>query len=136
MAAIEGFHHLSLSVRDLERSIDWYSRVLGLEVETQFETEDFSRARLKSPDDAVTLTLTRHNEQDPEAFNERRTGMDHFAFRVADDVGALKRLFERLGVEHSEIQQSGGGKPMIVLRDPDNIQLEVVGSESSGDGGG
>lgn len=126
MAAIEGFHHLSLSVRDLEASIDWYSRVLGLKVETQFETEHFKRARLKSPGNEVTLTLTRHNEQDREAFNERRTGMDHFAFVVADDIEALKQFFEQSGVEHSEIQQSGGGSPMIVLRDPDNIQLEVV----------
>lgn len=133
MAAIEGFHHLSLSVRDLQNSIDWYSRVLGLEVETQFETENFKRARLKSPGDQVTLTLTRHNAQDREVFNERRTGMDHFAFRVDDDVAALKRLFERLGVEHSGIQRSGGGSRMIVLRDPDNIQLEVVESESRGD---
>ena len=79
----------------------------------------------------MTLTLTRHEQQSGETFDERRPGMDHVALQVssADAVKALKDRFAELGVNHSEIKASSGGTAMITLRDPDNIQVEVFGGE-------
>ncbi len=127
MARIFGYHHLSLSVRDLDKSVRWYEDVLGLEVEAEIQGETFRRKRLRSPE-GVTFTLTQHDEQSPEPFSERRTGMDHFAFHVAeDDIGPLMEHFKHLGVTHSEVEKSPSGSAIITLRDPDNIQLEVCG---------
>ena len=130
MTEVVGYHHLGLSVRDLARSVAWYRDVLGLEVGEQFDRAGFRRARLHSPDRSVTLSLTRHDVQDGEPFDERRAGMDHVALRVRrlDDVDALKRRLEQLGVDHSDVRSSTG-TATITLRDPDNIQLEVIAVE-------
>ena len=130
MAEVLGFHHVSLSVTDLGRSTDWYRQVLGFEVVAETEGAGFRRTRLRAPGSGVTLTLTSHEQESGEPFDERRAGIDHIAFAVgsADDVRELKRGFEQLGVVHSEVKEVGTGSAVITLRDPDNIQLEVFGS--------
>lgn len=131
MTDVIGYHHLSLSVSDLDKSTEWYRQVLGLEVAAEIEGEGFRRIRLRAPGSGVTLTLTRHEQQSGERFDERRPGMDHVALQVssADEVKALKDRFAELGVNHSEVKASSGGTAMITLRDPDNIQVEVFGGE-------
>ncbi|MEJ7844212.1 MAG: VOC family protein [Acidimicrobiales bacterium] len=135
MPPILGYHHLSLSVTDVDRSVAWYHQALGLETHSVVEGAGFRRTRLRSPGAGVILTLTGHDGRSgAEPFDERRVGMDHVSFRVAgvDEVDALKRRFEELGIEHSEIKASSGGTAMITLRDPDNIQLEVFGGPAPG----
>lgn len=131
MTEVLGYHHLSLSVTDLAKSTEWYQQVLGLDVAAEIEGEGFRRTRLRAPGSGVTLTLTRHDQQSGETFDERRPGMDHVALRVGgvEEVQALKDRFAQLGVDHSEVKASSGGTAMITLRDPDNIQLEVFGGE-------
>lgn len=53
----------------------------------------------------MTLTLTVHDQQSADPFSERRAGMDHVAFESAGwrEVQELKRRFEELGVDHSEV---------------------------------
>ena len=128
MTEVLGYHHLSLSVSDLEKSTEWYQQVLGLDVAAQIDGEGFRRTRLRAAGSGVTLTLTRHDQQSGDTFSERRPGMDHVALRVAsaDEVRTLKDRFEQLGVNHSEVKGSNG-TAMITLRDPDNIQIEVFG---------
>lgn len=128
MTEVIGYHHLSLSVSDLDKSTEWYQQVLGLDVAAQIDGEGFRRTRLRAPGSGVTLTLTRHDQQSGETFSERRPGMDHVALQVAsaDEVKTLKDRFEQLGVNHSEVKGSNG-TAMITLRDPDNIQIEVFG---------
>lgn len=127
MTGIEGFHHLSLTVSDLDRSSEWYRTVLGLEKVAEFEGDGFRRARFVSSQGLI-LTLTQHDDGSADRFDERRTGMDHVAFQVGQgDVEAFKERFEQLNVDHSEIEIAASGPPMITFRDPDNIQLEVFG---------
>ena len=127
MPTLVGYSHLSLSVTDLDRSTDWYCDILGFEVVAQVEGDGFLRHRLRQPDAGITVTLTAHEAGSGDAFDERRTGMDHVSFVVAsiDDIHAFKNCFEERGVEHSDVKPSAGGAGgMITFRDPDNIQLE------------
>jgi glyoxylase I family protein len=128
MSYIRAYHHVSISVTDLGRSTEWYHTVLGLDVVAEIEGAGFRRARLRAPDTGMTLTLTAHDRESADAFDERRPGLDHVAFQVAsEDIGSLKERFEQLAVRHSEVKRSSSGTVMITLRDPDNIQLEVFG---------
>ncbi len=129
MAEVKGYHHVSLSVSDLGKSTEWYRQTLGFEIDAEIEGEGFRRTRLRAPGSGLTLTLTAHEQQTGEPFDERRAGLDHIAFNVgsAEAVQELKGRFEERGVVHSEVKQAASGSAMITLRDPDNIQLEVFG---------
>ena len=128
MAEMQGYHHVSLSVSDLGKSAEWYRQVLGFETDAEIEGDGFRRTRLRGGS-GLTLTLTAHDPQSGEPFDERRAGVDHIAFNVgsADAVQELKGRFDQLGVVHSDVKQAASGSAMITLRDPDNIQLEVFG---------
>lgn len=134
MGTIVGYHHLSLTVGDLPRSIRWYQEVLAMELEKEFERAGFRRARLRTPNGEVTLTLTAHDDQLPGSFSEQRIGLDHVAFRIGgiEDLHAMKTRLEELGIEHSGIKTGGDGTAMLTLRDPDNIQLEVFSAPAPG----
>jgi glyoxylase I family protein len=128
MAEITGLHHLSLSVRDVESSTAWYSRVLGLEKAFEHADRDqgWVKVQLVHPTNGLRLSFTAHEGNLGESFSELHTGMDHVAFRVSDRAALeewLARL-DALGVTHSPIKQTVTGH-VITFRDPDNIQLEV-----------
>ena len=75
----------------------------------------------------MILTLYQHPANRGEHFAETRTGLDHISFAVAGRA-ELKEWGRRLtdnGVEHSPVAEDPFGA-VLVFRDPDNIQLELV----------
>lgn len=128
MAPITAVHHLSLTVTDLVRSVEWYTQLLGFSVEREIRGTTFRRTRLRHPGTSVILTLTQHREGSLETFRETTTGLDHLAFLVPTvaDVEACERLFADRGVPHSEVKRDAPDVARIFFRDPDNIQLEVM----------
>ena len=127
MAEISGYHHLSLTVTDLDRSTAWWTEVLGFTVLRRFERDGMTKVILRHPSCGALFSLTGHGDRAPdEPFSEFRTGMDHLAFAVTDraELDAWKARFEELGVEHSDIKTSPSGE-LIAFRDPDNIAIEV-----------
>lgn len=83
------------------------------------------RAATTYPSGLVVSVMT-HDAPLGDVFDERRVGLDHLAFRVADRH-ELERWVSHLdakGVAHSGIVDMGFG-PTLVFRDPDNIQLEL-----------
>ncbi len=78
------------------------------------------------PGTYFTVQLVTHEDQGTSRFDEHAVGLDHFAMRVPDRpaLEAWAEHFDHLGVEHSGVQEEQGG-PLIVFRDPDNIQLEL-----------
>jgi glyoxylase I family protein len=134
MPQISGYHHLSLTVTDLDKSTAWWTEVLGFEVFTRFERDGMTKVVMRHPGSGAYFSLTGHGQRAPtEAFSEFRTGMDHLAFSVADpaELEAWKERFEALGVEHSEIKVSVVGD-LIAFRDPDHIAFEVYADAGSG----
>ena len=67
-----------------------------------------------------------HTNGIPNRFDERAVGLDHLALRVPDRAAleAWAKRLDDLGVEHSGVVDESAG-PLIVFRDPDNIQLEL-----------
>jgi glyoxylase I family protein len=122
-----GLHHVAVNVHDVDRSVQWYTDVLGFTPLFPFDTEDFTRRIIRHPS-GVVLGLTRHNHADADAeFSERRTGLDHVAFGVAseDDLRAWADRLDAAGVSHSGVKVTPQtGSALIAFRDPDNIQLE------------
>jgi glyoxylase I family protein len=128
MTAISGWAHVTLSVRDHDRSVRWYSDVLGFRSLASESTERWKRTLCEHPGSGTMLVLHQHLSNKGDEFDELRTGLDHVAFSVAD-YDALVAWQERLtslAVPHTSIADAPprGGK-VLNFRDPDGIALEL-----------
>jgi glyoxylase I family protein len=123
--AINGFGHLNFTVTDVERSARWWEQVMGFNL---VHTEERSGSRLCNVyhPELGSIGLVQHPKRVSDSFDERAIGLDHFALRVPDRTAleAWAKHLDDLGVQHSGVKEENGG-PLIVLRDPDGIQLEL-----------
>jgi catechol 2,3-dioxygenase-like lactoylglutathione lyase family enzyme len=122
---IEGFGHVDLTVTDGERSARWWAEVLAFKLLVKEERPGFRGWSMLHPS-GVSLNLVTHDDGAAAAFDERVVGLDHIAFNVRDRATLEQWVvhLDSLGVAHSEIKQENGG-PLMTVRDPDNIQLEL-----------
>lgn len=116
-------HHVALSVRDIDKSADWYTQLFDLTLVADLTEPAPMKVYLTDAGQALDL------RQDPdvvqEDFTQSRVGLDHVAFVCADRNeldGWLGRL-EDLGVENSGIVESPFGWHLN-FRDPDRIPFE------------
>jgi catechol 2,3-dioxygenase-like lactoylglutathione lyase family enzyme len=124
MAALQGFHHVKLPVTDVERSRDWYQRVLGFEVQLEFvEDGVLMGVALRDPSGTVPLAL----RCDPDRANAL-SGFDPIAIGLPDDADAYawRDRLDELGEPHGGIVTGHLGMPVLVgLHDPDGIELRL-----------
>jgi glyoxylase I family protein len=125
MASIAGGHHIALTVTDLDRSVEWYSDLLGMHVAFEGADETVRFKVLAHPDSGWVLGLRQYANQPAESFNEFRTGLDHFAFAVrsAEELRIWESELQARQVTFTPTTETPIGS-VIVFRDPDNIQLE------------
>lgn len=123
---LTGIHHLALTVTDVERSSAWYSELLGMVHVIGDDTDDVRFRVLAHPDSGMVIGLRQYPMAGSgDAFDEMRTGLDHVAIGVesADELTAWEVRLDELGITHTPAAETPIGT-VIVLRDPDNIQLE------------
>jgi glyoxylase I family protein len=129
MPDVSGIHHVSVTVTDIERSVPWYSEVLGLTKLMEESHPDGTgyAVVLGKPDWSMCVGLHTHPTNECEQFSESRTGLDHIGFMVPAraELDAWESRLTELGVEHSPVNDQGG-YAVLVFRDPDNIQLEFM----------
>jgi catechol 2,3-dioxygenase-like lactoylglutathione lyase family enzyme len=124
-----GIHHVALTVTDVPRARDFYTRVLGFQVMAEIgpKTIMSNGSTILAINGAYDATQVPSNDR----FTENRAGLDHVSFAVpsrAQLENALQ-VFDSNNVSHGEINDlSPAGLPLFVLafRDPDNIQLELT----------
>jgi glyoxylase I family protein len=128
MASLSGVSHVALTVRDMEASAAWYQRVLGLQELRRYSAEDAGSPRvlLLEPSSSFVLGLCQPAEGSADAFDFRRTGLDHLAFRVADEAELERWIahLDELGVPHSPVRVLDLGR-FVSFEDPDGIQFEL-----------
>lgn len=131
MPDVLGFSHVSLSVRDRERSAKFYSEVFGFEVFERITDDHFDEIILLHRPTGMVLCLQQHRANAGEPADPARTGADHIAFRVAsrDELDAWAERLAALGVRHSPIADRDYGY-VLCLRDPDDFQLELFYREN------
>jgi glyoxylase I family protein len=122
---INGLGHIDLTVTDADRSARWWEDVLGFRLVDVRDDRDMRRRAVMHPSGVAVIMVT-HSNPSSDRFDERAIGLDHFALNVPDRAAleAWAKHLDDLRVPHSGVQEENGG-PLIVFRDPDNIQLEL-----------
>ena len=130
--SINRIHHLGLTVTDADASAEWYANVLGFQRVGDYTSPDGARHKVFLRHDGldVRLGLCQHASGGPDRFDETRLGLDHVAFAV-HDVDELREWESRLrarDVRYTSATPANTleGALVIVFRDPDNIQLELI----------
>ncbi|WP_176594325.1 VOC family protein [Sphingobium sp. EM0848] len=127
MIKIERVAHVVISVRDMQKSRDFYTRILGLQVMGEIQGVIFLSAGGR---DHHELGLAEIGSQaDKAKINE--IGMLHFAFRLRneDDLQEAYDTFLREGVEIAYTVNHGVTKS-VYFYDPDGHELEVYADNS------
>jgi catechol 2,3-dioxygenase-like lactoylglutathione lyase family enzyme len=117
-----GVRHLALRVRDLKRSLDFYTRIMNMRIEWQ---PDADNAYLTSGSDNLAL----HQTSPPAGPAEPAGALDHFGFLVAtpDEVDGWARDLEARGVELVQQPKTHrDGARSIYFRDPDGNLIQLL----------
>ena len=126
MPELIGFSHIDLTVSDCARTAVWWQEVLGFTLVHQARIEAHEVRSMVHPSGLAVTVLTHDKTAKSDAFDERRVGLDHLAFRVSDQDELQRWVthFDAMGVPHTGIIDTGFG-PTVVFRDPDDMQLEL-----------
>jgi lactoylglutathione lyase len=126
--------HVGLNVSNLDRSVDFYTRVFGFEVKMKVDGEKAFAFLGDESRDVLTLW-----QQAGGAFATDKPGLHHLSFQVdsIEDVKAAQERVEEVGarlyhdgiVPHAEGFVSGG----IYFEDPDGLRLEIYASSGADD---
>ncbi len=126
--ATGAIHHLRLTVTNVDRSLEFYTGILGFQVAMEFP----SSVLLSNGSVMVGLGPPPHPDRaiTGDRFDENRVGLDHLSFSVGSrhELEHAVRLFDERGISHGEITDLGQDFEIYILvfRDPDNIQLELT----------
>lgn len=144
------FNHTMLRVKDITRSLDFYTRVLGFSLvdKRDFPEAEFSLYFLALVDPATipaddterhqwmksipgVLELTHnHGTEKDDTFeyhngNSDPRGFGHICVSVPDVQAACAR-FEELGVAFQKRLSDGRMKSLAFIKDPDNYWVEII----------
>ena len=131
-------HHTGLTVIDLDRSIDFYTELLGCTVESRFsvggealqtavDTPEVSGtfAHLRSGQTRIELVEYEPAEEASTPESIPQLGATHLAFAVEDVDAFLKELPDDIE-SLSAPQTTESGTRIVFVRDPDGNFVELL----------
>jgi lactoylglutathione lyase len=120
------FTYVGIRVTNLQKSIDFYTNLLGMKVagRSKIEQTKGETVGLQSEKDGFMLELNYYERDSP--YNTKYTvgeGLDHLAFKV-DDLD--KALHEAQKAGHRTIlEMKANGSRWAYIEDPDGIWIEL-----------
>ncbi|MCI4333981.1 MAG: VOC family protein [Thermoplasmata archaeon] len=120
------FSHTSITVRDMEATIAFYTNVLGLTFERRRRIEENHAeiAFVRDPETGARIELTHWDDKPSFEAGEQ---LDHLAFEVPDVVAAVaaaKAKGARVAKEPYHL--AGGTSTIAFLLDPNDVWIELV----------
>ncbi|MEA2093282.1 MAG: lactoylglutathione lyase [Pseudomonadota bacterium] len=123
--------HTMLRVGNLERSIDFYTSVLGMRLLRRKDYPDgrFTLAFVGYGDESGNTVIELTHNWDTERYNPG-DGYGHIAIEVADVHAAVEELRGRGGKVIRDAGPMNAGTTIIAfIEDPDGYALELIGEK-------
>ena len=125
------FAHASIRTSDLEKSIDFYIRLLGLKVLSQRDIKQtnadncFSCKIAEGKGCTLELTFYRNQKKFSQPEYEERL-FDHLGFTVSD-INATVAIMRKEGINVTdEPFLIAGGTTIAFIEDPDGTLIELI----------
>ena len=121
--------HTMIRVRDLDKSLDFYTRLLGMKLirKKDYPTGEFTLAFVGygDEDNSTVIELT-HNWPQKEPYTIG-SGFGHLAIGVPDVYGVCERLAkEGAKIPRPAGPMKHGGSVIAFVEDPDGYKIELV----------
>jgi len=125
------FAHASIRTSNMDRSIDFYTRLLGLKLLNRLEIDrnDAEIAFLQDPEGRgarLELTYFRKQKKFIQADYEDRL-FDHIAFEIKDMNKAISKLrSEKVTITDEPFRLGPSGPLLAFIEDPDGTLIELI----------
>ena len=116
------FDHFNVNVLDLEKSIAFYNKALGLKEHHRKEAADGSFTLVYLTDNETGFLLELTWLRDRQAAYELGDNESHLCFRVAGDYDAIREYHRELGYVCFENKEMG----LYFINDPDDYWIEIL----------
>lgn len=116
------FDHFNINVLDLQRSIAFYEKALGLKEHHRKEASDGSFTLVYMADDQENFLLELTWLRDRNEAYELGDNESHLCFRVAGDYDVVRAYHKEMGCVCFENEAMG----LYFINDPDDYWIEVL----------
>lgn len=120
------FSHTSITVRNMDESLRFYTQVLGLEFERRRSIPENHAeiAFVKDPESGARIELTHWEGKDQFETGEQ---LDHFAFELPDLDAFLSRVRSQgVRVAKEPYKLQGGSGRLAFILDPNDVWIELI----------
>jgi lactoylglutathione lyase len=120
------FLHTSITVRQMDESLQFYTEVLGLEFERRrtIPENHAEIAFVKDPASGARVELTHWDGKDTFEPGEQ---LDHLAFEVPDlDRFLIKMRTKNVKIAKEPYRLSGGTSRIAFILDPNDVWIELI----------
>ena len=118
--------HTMIRVKDVEKSLEFYTKLLNLELDEKRRLEDCWLYFLTDKESGQQIELT-FNDETPENCYEIGSGFGHFAFGV-DSMDEFTEKLKTLGYSYlyEPFDLTGKGSKIAFIQDPDGYEIELI----------
>lgn len=117
-------HHSGIKSADIDKSLDFYTRILGLEVLERIDL--VGRRFYFIGNDKTRIEIEQSNPGDEMLNVDKGYGLYHLAFAVEDLEGLAARLKAESVRFIMEPMQLRADRKIAFIEDPDGVRIQLI----------
>lgn len=120
------FLHTMIRVKDIKKSLEFYTKVLDMELIEKQRLEDCWLYFLSDKEKTCQIELTYNDDTPKEGYNIGNA-FGHFAFEVKS-LNTFTEKLNELGYEYlyEPFDLNGKGSMIAFIKDPDGYEIELI----------
>ena len=118
--------HTMIRVKDIEKSLDFYTKLLGMELVEKRRLDDCWLYFLEDKESGQQIELT-YNDEIPQNGYDIGSGFGHFAFGT-DSMEEFSEKLKSFGYSYlyEPFDLTGKGSLIAFIKDPDGYEIEII----------